>query len=308
MFWYLLLALIALIVAAPFVYRARLRKPDRRAAPGKFARLSQGETHYRWGANVRGPVAVLIHGLTTPSPVLDVIGDGLTDTGYRVLSYDLYGRGWSSAPSGRQDRAFFLRQLDDLLASQEISGDVTLVGYSMGGSIATAWAAANPDKVDRVILIAPTGIETIEGDFERLTRRLPLIGDWLHAVAANARMTSRLMAERGRPSEIPGIVDIQLAELRREGFLTAVLSSRRGILSERQEADHRALGRADVPVIAIWGEEDEVVPIRSLGTLSQWNRAARQEVIPGAGHGLPHTHGTEIVRRLRETLRELVDG
>jgi pimeloyl-ACP methyl ester carboxylesterase len=302
--WVVVLVFLVL-ASAPIVMRLRLRRPDSAVAPGNFVQLSQGVTHYRWLGPVRGPVIVAIHGLTTPSPVFDAIAKGLGATGYRVLVYDLYGRGHSHTVGGTQDRAFFLRQLDDLLADQGLKEDLTLMGFSMGGAIATAFAARSPERMKRLILLAPSGIEVVADQFDDWTRRVPVIGDWVHAVVARGRMTAALRATRALPTEVPGIVDVQLAQLDRPGFLPAVLSSRRAMLSEQLEAEHRRIGREGIPVVAIWGEDDDVVPLRSLGTLAAWNRAAKQEVIKGAGHGLPHTHASDVVTVLREVLREV---
>ena len=49
-------------------------------------------------------------------------------------------------------------------------------------------------------------------------------------------------------------------------------------------------------------ETDEVA---FSGTLAAWNRQAAQEVVAGAGHGLPHTHGSAVVELLRSVLREV---
>jgi pimeloyl-ACP methyl ester carboxylesterase len=304
-FWFLLILLLA-VIAVPFAMRMRLKAPDPRDAPGEFVRLSQGVTHYQWLGPVRGPVVVAIHGLTAPSQIWQAVGQGLGRIGYRVLVYDLFGRGYSAAVGGRQDRAFHLRQLEDLLADQGLNEDLTLLGYDMGGAIAAAFAADNPHRMKRLMLIAPTGIEMAESRFERFTRRVPLIGDWLNAVAGAAGMTARLVPERGRPTEVPEIVDIQTAQLARKGFLTAVLSSRRGLLNDLQEAEHRKISHDDIPVIAIWGDQDQVVPLRALGRLSAWNRQTAQETIAGADHSLPHTHGSAIAEQLRNVLREPV--
>jgi pimeloyl-ACP methyl ester carboxylesterase len=302
-FW-VVIGVLAAIVAVPLVLRLRLRAPDPATAPGHFVKLSQGVTHYTWLGPTRGPVVVAIHGLTTPSRIWDAVAFGLGRIGYRVLVYDLYGRGFSAPVRGRQDRAFHLRQLEDLLADQGLTEDLTLMGYSMGGAIATAFAADNPHRMKRLILIAPTGIEMEESKFERFTRRVPLIGDWLNAVMGAARMTARLIPEKARATEVPDIVDVQLAQLAQNGFLSAVLSSRRGILNDLQEAEHRKISHDDIPVISIWGEEDTVIPLRALGRLSEWNRRAAQETVKGAGHSLPHTHGTAIADLLRSVLRE----
>jgi pimeloyl-ACP methyl ester carboxylesterase len=103
---------------------------------------------------------------------------------------------------------------------------------------------------------------------------------------------------------VPGLTDAQLAQLRRRGFLSAVLSSRRGMLDEVQKSAHQHIGRSDIPTIAIWAERDAVIPLAALGTLAQWNRNVRQETIAGAGHGVPFTHPDALIDLLGALLIE----
>ena len=300
MIWLFAILLLAGLAWWPFEAERRRRvigEAERRTAPGKFAALSQGITHYRWLGPVRGPVVVAIHGLTTPSPVWADVGDGLGRIGYRVLVYDLYGRGLSDAPPGAQDAAFLDTQLTDLLADQGLGQELTLIGYSMGAAIATGFAARYPERVKRLILLAPAGVGHAETALARFIRRTPLLGDWLHLL---------LFGWMLRKTIAPGpLAAVQLAELVRQGFSPAVLASQRGVLQDPQEALHRAVGRADIPVVAIWGDKDEVVPLRGMGDLVQWNRSIRQEVVAGAGHGLPYTHGAAVIAVLTDVLREV---
>jgi pimeloyl-ACP methyl ester carboxylesterase len=76
------------------------------------------------------------------------------------------------------------------------------------------------------------------------------------------------------------------------------------MLTETQEAEHRKIGHDGIPVVAIWGDKDKVIPLKALGILTQWNRAVRQETIAEAGHGLPYTHGIEAAALIRGILRE----
>jgi len=300
-----LLALLALALWPVFAERARHAPAAfRDKAPGRFAKLSQGVTHYQWLGPARGPVVVCVHGLTTPSPVWYAIATGLAHLGYRVLVYDLYGRGFSDAPRGVQDGAFFATQLNDLLAFHQIEDDVTLMGYSMGGSIAVHFAAAHPGRMRRVILLASCGVWLREDRVTALSRKIPVFGDWLHATIAMRAARRALRAQLGRRFDIDGIVELQLAEYESRGFLRSVLSSRRHMLADFQEAEHRILGRMDVPVIGLWAEKDEVIPLRSLGTMKQWNRSVRQDVIAGAGHAVAYTHSAVVVDLLRDILRE----
>lgn len=301
--WWLVLLL---ALAAPFA-RERLRPGlddrARRGAPGQFAPLPEGTTHYRWLGAARGPVAVCVHGLSTPSFVWEGLAPRLGALGFRVLIYDLYGRGYSNRPAGRQNADFFVEQLEALLEDQQIEGDVSLFGYSMGGAIATAYAARHPE-VRHLILLAPAGMQVSLGWPARAVRDLPVLGDWAFHLAWPRILRQGIEAERELPSSVPDIHDRQLAELGRRGYLPAVISSLRGILSRPLEDEHRRVAATGLPVLALWGERDEIVPQSSLGRLAEWNRDAVQEVISGAGHGLPYTHTEAVAEEIARFVAE----
>ena len=304
--WVLPLLVLGGLAMLPWLAESRRHAVDvfRDKAPGRFAKLSQGVTHYQWLGGVRGPVVVCIHGLTTPSPVWYAIAGGLAKLGYRVLVYDLYGRGFSDAPRGVQDGEFFATQLADLLDHQGLTEDVTLMGYSMGGSIATHFAAAHPNRVRRLILLASGGMWLREDKVTEASRRMSLLGDWLHAVVGARSDRQRLRRQLGQVFDVEGIIELQLAEYQSRGFLRSVLSSRCHMLNDFQEDQHRTIGREGIPVIGIWAERDEVIPLKSLGTLTQWNRSVRQEVISEADHRVGYTHAAQVVKVLRDVLRE----
>ncbi len=305
MMWVILIALGAVAVW-PFIAESqstRIGRPEREGTPGRFVKLSQGVTHYRWHGPARGPVIVAVHGLTTPSVVFDELAQGLGDLGYRVLTYDLYGRGLSDAPNGAQTSAFFHQQLNDLLADQGLEEDLTIMGYSMGGAIAATFAASHTDRMKRVILLASAGAALRESSFDRICSTTPFFGDWLFLLLSKRQMKRAILADQTVPPDHP-VMTAQLSELDRQGYLPAVLSSRRGMLAEKTEAAHRKLGQEDVPVIAIWGRQDAVIPISSLGQVSQWNRNTLQEVIDAADHTFPYSNPDEVVARLRDVLRE----
>lgn len=303
----LVLVILICLAALPYYLETR-RKPmnaqARRAAPGQFVELSQGVTHALWHGPTRGPVAVCIHGLTTPSFVWDGLVDDLGAMGYRVLCYDLFGRGYSDRPEGEQDAAFFLRQLEDLLEAEEIDEEITLIGHSAGGAIATAYAAKHSGRVRHLVLLAPGGLSTSRDALTRFVIRTPYLGDWLMRLVFPGRLQRSIEVERALPGSGPAIADRQQQELNYRGFVPAVLATLRGLLAQPQEAEHRAVHRAGVPVLAIWGREDRVVSLSAMGKLTEWSRMARQEVIDGAGHGLPYTHTQQVATVLRERLRE----
>lgn len=296
---------VAVLAAIPRMIESRRQKIDaasREGATGDFARFSQGITHYEWHGGARGKVIVAVHGLTTPKAVWDSTIPGLVAMGYRVLSYDLYGRGLSDAPGGLQDRHFFLRQLNDLLQHVGAKDEITLLGYSMGGAIVTAFAEEQPHRVAQVLLVAPSGIVTRESRFSAFCRKTPLIGDWVHALIAPGRMRKDGVA--AVPSEHAKRIQIeQLEQLSQQGYLDAILASRRGLLAEDMTGAHKRLGQLGIPVAAVWGDRDTVIPITALGELASLNHEARQDVVKGADHRLPFTHGDAVTASIRDLLK-----
>jgi pimeloyl-ACP methyl ester carboxylesterase len=286
------------LIAVPIMMELTRRKMGtsaRDAATGHFATLSQGVTHFSWFGPQRGSIVVCVHGLTTPSFVWRGLTKGLAILGYRVLTYDLYGRGFSDKAKGPQDSDFFLRQLNDLLDHEGVARDFVVVGYSMGGAIATLFTAQDPSRVRQLVLIAPAGMGTVASPIVNFIAKTPMIGDWLMLALYPSQMRKGIAAERGLPSSVEGITELQENELTYRGFVPAILSSLRGVLGSALEEEHRAIHSSGTPVLAIWGQDDDVIPIAAVGTLAQWSRGAVQEVIEGAGHGLTYTHTDEIL-------------
>ncbi len=74
-------------------------------------KLSDGTTYYELGGPESGDVVVLVHGLTTPFFVWDPTFEMLIQKGFRVLRYDLFGRGYSDRPKAKYDDDFYDKQL-----------------------------------------------------------------------------------------------------------------------------------------------------------------------------------------------------
>ena len=305
MTWWAVIAIVAAVAIWPFAVEAlrpRMNRTRREAAPGQFATLSQGVTHYQWLGPEAGPVAVCVHGLTTPSFVWGPIAEDLAQSGYRVLTYDLYGRGFSDRPRGAQDSAFFIRQLDELLENQGVTGEITLLGYSMGGAIVSAFAAEQAGRLRQLVLLAPAGLGHDLGPVADMAVKYNFLGRWMMLGFYAKSLRRATESERGGHERVDRIVDLQIAETRLKGFAPAVLSSLRGILDEDLEDAHRTVAGAGVPVLAIWGEKDDVIPLTCKDTLTEWNPQARQAVVPDAGHALAYTHPDAVMAAMKPVL------
>jgi len=302
--WYLLLFPVALILA-PFLAEALRRPIHKRAAkqsPGDIARLVTGDTHYKWAGPEDGPIAVFIHGLSTPSYVFAATEQSFVANGFRVLTYDLYGRGYSARPAGAQTEAFFLAQLRALLADNNIDEPFVLLGFSMGGQIAAAYTARHFAMVDQLVLAAPAGLSPVSGHRYGKQWMAPWIGGWMARVLGGRALRKELLGEHNTATVIPNLVARQAGETRTRGFLPAVLSSRRHLMSRTAEDHHKTIHDHGTPVLAIWGADDPVIPLSAMGRLAEINPDAQHVQVPGAGHNLLQTHPAQVSEALRKFL------
>src|SRR5918999_1048754 len=110
---------VALAVTIAYVALDKERKTldatARAGAPGRFAQLSDGITHYDLAGPDTGRTIVLLSGATVPFYMWDPTRDALAANGFRVLRYDYFGRGFSDRPKLRYDLATYDRQLTELL-------------------------------------------------------------------------------------------------------------------------------------------------------------------------------------------------
>lgn len=306
--WAGLLGFIVLAIAAAPYLAERLRpRPSRRErseSAGQDLPLTDGRTHYTWYGPVDGEVLVCIHGLTTPCFVWDGLRRDLTAMGYRVLTYDLYGRGLSDVVKAPHTRSLFLRQLNELLDCLGVE-TCSLLGFSMGGQIAMAMAAEAPARVERLMLIAPTGFGYAPSEAEAFMRDAGQLGAWLHLGLAGGLMRRGLRPLAGVQTSVPDLVKRQRRQIGRRGFSRAVLSSQRHFLRDQAASDVVEAMNVHIPTLAIWGERDAIIPAEARDRLALANRDAHQVTIPGASHWLPVTHPHEVSAAISSFRRSL---
>ncbi|PKS08207.1 hypothetical protein jhhlp_005484 [Lomentospora prolificans] len=117
---------------------------------------------YEWGPE-DGEKALLLHGVSAPVLTMSSLADELALKGYRVLIFDLFGRGYSENLAGHDhDMQLYTTQILLALASSPLSwlGNESfhLIGYSFGGALAAGFTRFFPDIVKSLTLIAPGGL------------------------------------------------------------------------------------------------------------------------------------------------------
>ncbi|KAI1333222.1 alpha/beta-hydrolase [Xylariaceae sp. FL0255] len=117
---------------------------------------------YEWGPE-DGDRVLFVHGISTPVIALGGLGHDLVARGKRVMMFDLFGRGYSDAPSDlTYDARLYTTQILLVLASSNLAWTTGegfhLLGYSLGGGITVAFARYFPHLLRSLSLIAPSGL------------------------------------------------------------------------------------------------------------------------------------------------------
>ncbi|HKX27536.1 MAG TPA: alpha/beta hydrolase [Blastocatellia bacterium] len=290
-------AVAILMAAAAYPIANWSRQPLNDAARGEllqqgqaraFVSTSLGVMHVRDSGPSDRPVVLLVHGGVVGGYAFENWREPLLDAGYRVIVPDLLGYGYSDRPNIPYTKEFYVTQLNDLLNGLGMAVPVNMIGASQGGGIVAAFAAAHPERVKSVGLLAPNGggpVHVVSGALE-----LPVIGDWVFGVFG-PRVMQNMMARayQNNPAR-DGMLAWMKEQSRYRGYGEGVLNSVRHTLSNNaltwQPNAFEAIGRSGVPVLAVWGTNDTTVPFSQSEELRSRIPQLRLVPLEGQGHAI----------------------
>ena len=226
----------------------------------------------------RGETVVLIHGFGASADSWNRFAAHLTKR-YHVIAPDLPG--WGASTRLQSASYGYPPQLERLhqFLSQLNLGRVHLVGHSMGGFIASAYAALYPEEVITLGLIAPHGM--VEPELSELARSVAQGDNWLVASTFPEfeRLLNNVFARR------PYAPKAVLRYLANHAIRNSAKS--RQIFEEMQSNDPPLidrLSRIEAPALIIWGDKDRVLHVSSAELFRQGIKNSEVMVIPYSGH------------------------
>jgi nucleoside-diphosphate-sugar epimerase/pimeloyl-ACP methyl ester carboxylesterase len=162
-----------------------------------------------------------------------------------------------------------------------------LVGHSIGAAVALEFAAANPELVGRLTLVAPAFLQPAPG----LTRRLvPMIAAFFRFTSAQ-RLSRTLL---GTDAFAPALAS-SAADLHRPGVARTVATLlARGPRKRSRQDLQRKLAAYPGDVHVVVGEHDNLSPELASGWAALGDRR-RVTVVTGAGHYPQLTNSQELV-------------
>lgn len=259
--------------------------------PGRFVFLPCGRTHVVVEGPESGDTVVLVPGATLSLGVWQELPAALVRQGYRVLRFDLLGRGLSDRPRLRYDADLFDTQLTQLLDRMAGTRPVHLVGLAFGCLIGAEFARRHPRRVQSLALLGPDGFGVSMTTGDRI-RQWPGVGDVLVRCIGNRRLMARLDTYTAQAPILAWLRALLAAELKRKGFKRALLSSIRHMPIHDARSLYRGVDGAAPPMRVVWGACDAITPVPDGAVLRGTFLRASVQVLPAVGH-LPHVEALE---------------
>ncbi len=236
--------------------------------------------HVRDTGPRNAPALIFLHGFGASLHTWEPWARALDST-YRVIRFDLPGSGLS-APDATNDYTdtrsmqLLLALMDSLHVSR-----ASLIGNSMGGRIAWRFAAAHPERVERLVLSAPDGFASPGFEYGKpaeIPATLPLMRfvlpkSLLRLSLEPAYADSRSMTD----SLATRYYDLMLAPGARSAMLARMEQT---VLTDPVPVLRRILA----PTLLLWGEKDAMIPVANAQDYLKAIPNVRLVTLPNAGH------------------------
>ena len=277
----------------------KLDKAERARLGGTFIKLSEGFTHYKLEGKDGGDLVVLVHGGRVPMWTWDKPVQALTDAGFKVLRYDMYGRGYSDRPEVTYNRYLYQRQLLELVDALGFA-KFDLIGFSLGGATATNFTAQNPERVRKLVLIAPV----IKNFKVPSIFRIPILGEFVGRLFGVKIITKRFISSRKNDPEFQKYIKLFREQTTYKGFQQSMLSMiRNDALVGDYTAVYKSVGNQKRDILLIWGTEDREVTKPMIGEIQSLIPHLEFKPVEGVSHSIvfqkPDTVSNSIIEFLK---------
>jgi pimeloyl-ACP methyl ester carboxylesterase len=237
---------------------------------------------------------LVLHGLGTTAEAMMEVAPILAAS-HRVVIPDLPGFGDHPMHGDMpHDWRLYIDAIERFRAHEGL-GQVDVVGTSMGGAFAAAYAATYPDSVRRIVLLSPAGVVA------------PNQNDFMARVAAgelpldikdDASFGEVLRLNFPDPPPIPAPVRQQFVALaveRRAAFLRIVEDLRQFLVRGVEPM----LPSIKAPALVLYGSLDQLTDPSMIEVWRKGLPSMEGEVLDGAGHVLLYDKPAEVGERMR---------
>jgi len=255
------------------------------------------DIHYRIWKNTllenKNKWVVLLHGMGGSTYSWERNAQVICDSGFNVVAIDIPPFGYSDKDPdynySTENRAILIWTLLDRINR---NARWNLVGHSMGGGIVQCMVIQKPERVNKVIFVAPALFMELKpkrhfgqylSAFPPLERIMCIAGEHFYLKPKKIQK----ILESSFASEVDAVVvDEYYKALNNDGFCLAFL---RSFSKAKNESTVNGLD-FNIESIAFFGTEDTWVPYESIKPICDKLSSIDTIIVSGAGHSLMETH------------------
>ena len=275
-------AVVTVVALVAYVYEPGEQLHPTASADSRYVDTALARFHYLQ-RGTGSPVVLLAPG-ASPASAWDAELAALAHD-HTVYAVDLPGQGETRLHNERfafdlDGMTDALGQFLDALQLQQ----VVLGGNSWSGGWGLAYAQRHPDRVSKLVLLAPSGLDEPDvWSWEMLKQ--PLVGEALAKLAANRSMVES--AVRGlfvhQNLVTPQLVDSMWIPGTYRDNVRSMYALERGL---DWSVTEKALPFTRQPTLVLWGDHDTVLPVAQAARFGELLPNATVRVLPGCGHAL----------------------
>lgn len=231
---------------------------------------------------------------------------------YTCYALDLPGFGKSSKVDAPYTPSFYAKVVRRFMENQKLD-HVILVGHSMGGQAALKFTELYPELVEKLILIAPAGIETFSGQEAQFLKNA-FTEDFVKSTSEAQIEKNYALNFYKAPKEVEIMIEDRKNIREASDFyqhVQAIVLSVHGMLDEPVFDDLKAISK---PTLVIFGSKDYLIPnkylhpnstTKEIGQLAIENiKEAQLEMVDDAGHFVQFEKSEEVNTLINSFLQE----
>jgi len=277
-----LLAILALLGLNAVLLEGETEEAETTVPGGTIVSTSSGDLQVVERGPLGAPPIVLIHCFSCAMDWWDGAMPALA-RGHRVIAVDLLGHGGSEKPDSGYSIEHQAETLARVLRARNVR-DATVVGHSLGGSVAVGLAERAPDLIDRVTIVDMPP-DTSYGDlgFVAGLAFQPLIGPALWRIKPDFSVKQGLEVAFAPGFDVPDAFVEDVKRLNYSAYDESPTGTDDFLDEESLDRRMRATGK---PLFVLMGADEQIVndPQRALDQYQATVPNAKSFLVPGAGH------------------------
>jgi pimeloyl-ACP methyl ester carboxylesterase len=235
----------------------------------------------RPGGPGKPPPIVLIHCFSCSINWWDELTPLLERAGHRVIAIDLLGHGGSEKPQSGYSMENQAQLVAGALSQLGVEG-ATVVGHSLGGTVAVALAEQSSELVDRLVIVDQAPDNSF-GDLNLLAKAAftPVIGEAMQRITPDFAIRDGLGQAFAPGFDVP---DQFVEDFKRMTYTSFDHSAgEEEVYTDEEPLDQR-IRSAFVPLLVIFGSEDQIYDAREALSAYADVPGAQTQLVQGAGH------------------------